>query len=507
MQVRNEVKELRLLFEVLQILDSASDLSDNLETVLEVMAEHTGMMRGVITLLDERHGEIAIEAAYGMSPEAQSRGRYKLGEGITGKVVESGKPLVIPNVLVEPLFLNRTGSRGRKEAVSFVCVPIKMEGRVIGALSADRLFAESEALEEDMRLLTVLASLVAKAVRNRQEHHRMLEENRRLLDVLLEQTRPGMFVGTSPGLRAVLTQLAQVAPTSATVLLLGESGTGKELAANTIHAGSPRAGHPFVKVNCAALPEGLIESELFGHEKGAFTGAAGPRKGRFEAADGGTLFLDEIGELSLSTQVKLLRVLQEHEFERLGGLETRKVDVRVVAATSRNLEQMGRDGLFRQDLFYRLNVFPVSMPPLRERPEDVHPLIEHFLEKYGHTIGKRGLRVTPEAEALLLAHPWPGNIRELENVIERAVILTTDGLIRPSLLPPSMQASCPLSSLHGTLPEALERVERQLITQALRECRGNMGKAAQALGISERVMGLRMRKFALDYKTFRRWRS
>ena len=240
MQVRNEVKELRLLFEVLQILDSASDLSDNLETVLEVMAEHTGMMRGVITLLDEAHGEIAIEAAYGMSAEAQSKGRYKLGEGITGKVIESGKPLVIPNVLVEPLFLNRTGSRSRKEAVSFICVPVKMEGRVIGALSADRLFAASEALEEDMRLLSVLASLISKAVKNRQERHRMLEENRRLLDVLRERSRPEMFVGRSPGLRAVLTQLAQVAPTSATVLLLGESGTGKELAANTIHAGSPR---------------------------------------------------------------------------------------------------------------------------------------------------------------------------------------------------------------------------------------------------------------------------
>ena len=265
MQVRNEVKELRLLFEVLQILDGASDLSDNLDTVLEVMAKHTGMMRGVITLLDERHGEIAIEAAYGVSPEAQSRGRYKIGEGITGKVVENGKPLVIPNVLVEPLFLNRTGTRSRKEAVSFICVPIKMDGRVIGALSADRLFAESEALEEDMRLLSVLASLVAKAVRNRQEHHRMLEENQRLLKALREQSRPEMFVGASPGLRAVLTQLAQVAPTSATVLLLGESGTGKELAANTIHAGSPRAGHPFIKLNCAALPEGLIESELFGH--------------------------------------------------------------------------------------------------------------------------------------------------------------------------------------------------------------------------------------------------
>ena len=504
MQVRNEVKELRLLFEVLQILDSASDLSDNLETVLEVMAEHTGMMRGVITLLDEAHGEIAIEAAYGMSAEAQSKGRYKLGEGITGKVIESGKPLVIPNVLVEPLFLNRTGSRSRKEAVSFICVPVKMEGRVIGALSADRLLAASEALEEDMRLLSVLASLISKAVKNRQERHRRLEENRRLLDVLRERSRPEMFVGRSPGLRAVLTQLAQVAPTSATVLLLGESGTGKELAANTIHAGSPRAGHPFIKINCAALPEGLIESELFGHEKGAFTGAVGMRKGRFEAADGGTLFLDEIGELAVSTQVKLLRVLQEQEFERLGGMETRKVDVRVVAATSRNLEQMVKDGLFRRDLYYRLNVFPVSMPPLRERQGDIPLLVENFLEKYGHKIGKRGLRVAPEAEALLLAHSWPGNIRELENVIERAVILTTDGLIRPDLLPPAMQAPCALCSLRGTLPDALEQLERQLITEALQEHRGNMGHAAQALGISERVMGLRMRKFGLGYKAFRR---
>ena len=294
------------------------------------------------------------------------------------------------------------------------------------------------------------------------------------------------------------------APTSATVLLLGESGTGKELAANTIHAGSPRAGHPFIKINCAALPEGLIESELFGHEKGAFTGAVGMRKGRFEAADGGTLFLDEIGELAVSTQVKLLRVLQEQEFERLGGMETRKVDVRVVAATSRNLEQMVKDGLFRRDLYYRLNVFPVSMPPLRERQGDIPLLVENFLEKYGHKIGKRGLRVAPEAEALLLAHSWPGNIRELENVIERAVILTTDGLIRPDLLPPAMQAPCALCSLRGTLPDALEQLERQLITEALQEHRGNMGHAAQALGISERVMGLRMRKFGLGYKAFRR---
>ena len=502
MQVRNEVKELRLLFEVLQILDSASDLSDNLDMVLAAMAEYAGMMRGVITLLDEQHGEIVIEAAYGMSAEAQSRGRYKVGEGITGKVIQSGEAQVIPNVLVEPRFLNRTGSRGRREAISFVCVPIKMDGRVIGALSADRLVSAS--LEEDMRLLTVLASLVAKAVRNRQDRHRMIEENQRLQNALREQSRPETFVGASSGLQAVLTQLAQVAPTSATVLLLGESGTGKELAANTIHARSLRAGHPFIKVNCAALPEGLVESELFGHEKGAFTGATSIRKGRFEAADGGTLFLDEIGDLSMPTQVKLLRVLQEQEFERVGGMKTIKVDVRVVAATSRNLERMVREGAFRRDLFYRLNVFPVFMPPLRERAGDIRLLIETFLEKYGRKMGKRGLRLTSDAENLLMAHSWPGNIRELENVIERAVILTTDGVIRPGLLPSSVQAASVLSSPHGTLPEALEHLERELVSQALREHGGHMGRAAQALGLSERVMGLRMRKFGLDYRAFRK---
>ena len=312
------------------------------------------------------------------------------------------------------------------------------------------------------------------------------------------------MVGKSPAMQHLLSEIALVAPSEATVLIHGDSGTGKELVARAIHASSARSEKPLVTLNCAALNESLLESELFGHEKGAFTGAVGMRKGRFEAADGGTLFLDEIGELAVSTQVKLLRVLQEQEFERLGGMETRKVDVRVVAATSRNLEQMVKDGLFRRDLYYRLNVFPVSMPPLRERQGDIPLLVENFLEKYGHKIGKRGLRVAPEAEALLLAHSWPGNIRELENVIERAVILTTDGLIRPDLLPPAMQAPCALCSLRGTLPDALEQLERQLITEALQEHRGNMGHAAQALGISERVMGLRMRKFGLGYKAFRR---
>ena len=329
------------------------------------------------------------------------------------------------------------------------------------------------------------------------------EENRQLKASVSNLYGLGNIVGKSEAMRRVYGLILKAAETDTNVIIYGETGSGKDLVAKAIHEYSARKGN-YVPVNCGAIPEQLLESEFFGHTKGAFSGAHANKEGYIGAAHNGTLFLDEIGELAVSTQVKLLRVLQEQEFERLGGMETRKVDVRVVAATSRNLEQMVKDGLFRRDLYYRLNVFPVSMPPLRERQGDIPLLVENFLEKYGHKIGKRGLRVAPEAEALLLAHSWPGNIRELENVIERAVILTTDGLIRPDLLPPAMQAPCALCSLRGTLPDALEQLERQLITEALQEHRGNMGHAAQALGISERVMGLRMRKFGLGYKAFRR---
>lgn len=509
MQIPNEVSELRLLFEVSQILEGASELSDNLDTVLEVVARYTGMMRGVISLLDERRGEIAIEVAYGISPEAKSRGRYKMGEGITGMVIQSGKPMIIPNISKEPLFLNRTGSRNlQKEEIAFICVPIKIEGRVIGALSADRLFGVSVALEEDMRVLSILASLVARAVRTRQAINAMrkevLEENTRLQNALKEQFKPGAFVGVSASLQTVLAQLAQVAGTSATVLIRGESGTGKELIAKTIHANSPRAGQPMVCVNCATLPGELAESELFGHEKGAFTGATGTRKGRFEAATGGTIFLDEIGELPISTQAKLLRVLQEHELQRVGSSDTMKVDVRVVAATNRDLEKMVADNLFRQDLYYRLNVFPIYMPPLRERKDDIPPLVNCFLDKYGSELGKPGLRVAPETMALLSRYEWPGNIRELENIIERAVILTMDGIIRPQHLPAALQPLNTCQLFPKNLPQAVEQLELKLISEALRDHGGNMGKAAAELGISERIMGLRMKKFGLHFKQFRK---
>ena len=476
MQVRNEVKELRLLFEVLQILDSASDLSDNLETVLEVMAEHTGMMRGVITLLDEAHGEIAIEAAYGMSAEAQSKGRYKLGEGITGKVIESGKPLVIPNVLVEPLFLNRTGSRSRKEAVSFICVPVKREGRVIGALSADRLFAASEALEEDMRLLSVLASLISKAVKNRQERHRMLEENRRLLDVLRERSRPEMFVGRSPGLRAVLTQLAQVAPTSATVLLLGETGVGKDVIARRIHALSLRKNKTFIKVDCGSIPENLIETELFGYAAGTFSGASKTGKiGLIEAAAGGTLFLDEIGELPMPMQTRLLRFLQDWEIMRVGSTTPKQIDVRIVAATNKNLERAIARGEFRSDLYYRLKVAVIAIPPLRDRQADILPLARMFLRFYGSKY-HRQLTFSEEAESLLLDYKWPGNIRELENLVQGLAVTSKNSVIRASDVPISGVAKPAASArrdgldfeLDGkTYKEIMKDLENKVLSAAM----------------------------------------
>jgi Nif-specific regulatory protein len=293
------------------------------------------------------------------------------------------------------------------------------------------------------------------------------------------------------------------------VLIRGESGTGKELVAGIIHANSRRAGHPLIKVNCAALPEGLIESELFGHERGAFTGAAGVKKGRFEMAHGGTLFLDEEGELSLLAQAKLLRALQEREFERVGGLRTLRVDVRLIAATNRNLEEMVGAGTFRQDLYYRISVFPLHLPPLRERRDDIMTLVTHFLDKYGKESARRIARVSPAASELLLLYHWPGNIRELENVIERAVILCgADGVIDAQHLPAWLQyeeygaAPATASNLNG----ALAALEKRLILEALEEARGHMGLASERLGVTERILGLRLKKYGLEYKNFRKKR-
>jgi Nif-specific regulatory protein len=321
---------------------------------------------------------------------------------------------------------------------------------------------------------------------------------------VIEPTRSGGLVGTSDAMRIVYEMVDQVAPSDATVLITGESGTGKELVAAEIHRASRRAEGPLVKVNCAALPESIIESELFGHEKGAFTGAVNQRKGRFELAHGGSIFLDEIGELSPQVQVKLLRVLQEREIERIGGSSTVKVDVRVIAATNRNLEDELRAGRFREDLYYRLNVFPIRVPPLRERKSDIVLLADHFSEKYAERNGKLIRRISSPALDLLTSYHWPGNVRELENCIERAVILSTDKVIHSYHLPPSLQsAQSTNTEPTTTLDAALSRLEKELIVEALKIADGNMAAAARRLGITERQMGLRVHHYGINWKLYR----
>jgi Nif-specific regulatory protein len=512
-QIQRNLISLSLLFEISQSLERSLDPHEVIHPVLRLIAEHVGMLRGTITLLDRESGEISIEVAYGLSQSQQQKGKYKLGEGITGKVVLTGQPAIVPRISQEPMFLNRTGARAKldKKDISFICVPIKIGHETIGALSVDRLFDLNVSLEEDMHLLSIIASMLAQAVRLRQaaqeERRRLMDENTRLQEELKLRFHPSNIVGNSREMQNVYKLIAQVSQSDTTVLIRGESGTGKELVAHAIHYNSPRAHKPFIRVHCAALPESIIESELFGHEKGAFTGAIATRKGRFELAHGGSIFLDEIGDLSIATQIKLLRVLQEKEIERVGGVDTIKTDVRVIAATNRNLEELIGKGEFREDLYYRLNVFPIHVPPLRDRRSDVLLLADYFVEKYGKANHKNIRRISTSAIDMLIAYHWPGNVRELENCIERATILSTDEVIHGYHLPPTLQTAEASGTVQqGTLTETLDNLEREMILEALKSARGNMSKAATDLGITERIMGLRVKRYSIDPTKFKQYK-
>ncbi len=507
---RGKFEELSLLFEISQILDQSMDLKLVIHPVLKAVTDHLGMYRGAITLLNRQTGEIFIEAAYGLSNSQRERGRYVLGEGITGKVVQGGQLKIIPRIADDPDFLNKTGARkGQKQKeISFICVPIKIGNETIGAFSVDRPIGAEQELEEDARVLSVVSSLIAQAVKVRQnimeEKRRLQEENTRLHQELRARYKPSNIIGNSKSMQAVFDMIAQVSRSEATVLIRGESGTGKELVAQAIHYNSPRASRPFIKVNCAALPETVIESELFGHEKGAFTGAISMRKGRFELANGGTIFLDEIGDLSPILQVKMLRVLQEKEFERVGGNETIRANVRIITATNRNLEQLLESNEFREDLYYRLNVFPIHIPPLRDRKSDILLLTDHFVEKYSEQNHSPIRRISTPAIDLLMNYHWPGNVRELENCIERAVLLSVDEVIHSHHLPPSLQSAESTDTVvTGSLQESLDNLERELLMDALKSTKGNMAKAARLLKISERIMGLRVNKHAIEPRVFR----
>jgi Nif-specific regulatory protein len=500
-----EIRRLSSLIDISQALAGTLNLSAALPQALDILERHHQVVRSAVTLIDE-DGELIIRASTGLSAEGQ-RARYRLGEGITGRVVESGKPIVVPQVSREPLLLNRAARRDRQE-LSFICVPIVVSKRPVGALSVDLPFKRDRDFDRSVKFYKLVAAMMAQAVKVSRmaeaERKRLTDENAHLRDELRDRYANQHLIGTSGPIRQVYDQVAQVARTNTTVLIRGESGTGKEMIAHAIHYNSSRAKKPFIKVSCAALPESLIESELFGYERGAFTGAQGLKKGRFELADGGTLFLDEVGDLSLATQVKLLRVLQEREFERLGGTQSVRVNVRLVAATHRPLEKLIGEGLFREDLFYRLNVFTIFAPPLRERKPDIMLLADHFLQKYSGEHGKGIKRIATPAIDMLTSYHWPGNVRELENTLERAVLVCEGGVVHAHHLPPTLQTAEASDTVpRVSLAESVEAFEKDLILDALKTSRGNRAKAAKLLGTTERIFNYKVKKYRVSAERFR----
>jgi Nif-specific regulatory protein len=505
----DKIEDITLLYQITQVLNQTPDLKQSLYNVLDLLSKTMHMNRGAITIFNPVSEEITIEIAHGMSESARQKGVYKLGEGITGQVIQTGKAVAIPRISQDPRFLNRTASRkgqGDRE-FSFICVPIKKDKQVIGALSADREYDSAYLLEKGEKILHVTAAMIATQVihleRIQMEREQFKAETQRLQMELEKKYRIKNIIGNSNKMREVYQMISQVAGSNATVLIRGESGTGKELVANSIHYNSKRSKHPFIKINCAALPANLIESELFGHEKGAFTGALQQKPGKFELADGGTLFLDEIGSIELEVQTKLLRVLQEREFSRVGGNKTIGVDVRIIAATNRNLEQAVTEGFFRSDLYYRINVFPIYMPPLRERKTDILVLADFFLEKYARENEKKIVRFSTPAIDMMMAYHWPGNVRELENCIERAVLLCEDQVIHGYHLPPTLQTGTESNSLPAlSLDSAVARLEKEMIIDALKQTRGNISQAAKLLNTTVRKFTYKAVKYRIDSRQY-----
>jgi Nif-specific regulatory protein len=495
-----ETSELQALLEVSQTLVSSFDIDRNLRRAMRILHEELGLNRGTIALVDPDTREIRIAAAYGLTRAQLARGIYRPGEGIVGHVVASGKAMAVPDIGDEPLFLNRTESRPDKTDIAFISVPITLRGEVLGALSADRVFGPSVSLDEDVRVLEIVASMIAHAVRLYWTYRTEVAASERLRGELRGRYSLPNIIGESDAMQEVFRIVSKVAMSQANVLLRGESGTGKELVAHALHYQGTRPKGPFVAVNCAALPENLLEAELFGYEKGAFTGAVASKPGRFELARGGTIFLDEVGDVSPALQAKLLRVLQERTFERLGATRTLTTDARVVSATNRDLEAMSKAGEFREDLYWRLNVVPIFLPALRERRDDLPLLIEHFLERYGAQSGY-DVRLAPDAMRRMLGYPWPGNIRELENTIQRLVVLADGDEIAASDLPMHllMHDVPDESSATGlTLEEEVEMLERRRIIAALRTSGQVQSRAARALGITPRQLGYKMRKYDIE---------
>jgi Nif-specific regulatory protein len=480
---------------------AAINASLNSGEVLQAIAQKAAVVlrseASSVLMLDRRRNRLVFMAAVG------DRGPSLLGEefdadlGIAGKVTATAKPVIVPDVRESKDFFRGIDAKSSFQTRGLVAAPLIWKGEVIGVVEVLNKIGGGPYDQDDLTLLQVFANLAASGAHNATQHTILVRENRGLKETL-RISAP--IIGNSAALKQVNNMVNRVASSNATVLLLGETGTGKEITARQIHAASPRSDRPFIAINCAALPETLLESELFGHEKGAFTGAHAEKMGRFELADGGTIFLDEIGDIAMSIQVKLLRVLQEKEFVRLGGTRTISTDVRIIAATNRDLREAMEKQTFREDLYYRLNVFPISLPPLRQRREDIPLLVDHFIALASTQLGCPRPKVSDDAMALLASYHWPGNIRELQNVVERSVLLTDGQPLAPSHLPREIVGEEPLPE--GNKAESsLWGYEKALIVKALRENGWNQSKAARSLGISRDNLRYRVKKFNIEKQT------
>ena len=504
-------KELETIFQVSRVLCRHEEIEKTHSEILQMLGVELGLANGIVGLCDDEQTEIRVNAINVTDPHLRKQAnsvRYKAGEGIIGKVLSSGESIVLGRVESAPNFLHKLDIYDYD--YPFIGVPIKeSNGTVLGVLAAQPEFQTEEFLSDLTRLLSSVANLLAHNIRaggsestkapvSAEKREDTQRKNR------VKYSFDNMVVGSSEPMRKIFEQIKRVGKWDSTVLIRGESGTGKELIASSIHYNSPRSNKPFVKLNCAALPENLLESELFGHEKGAFTGAIKQRQGRFEQADGGTLFLDEIGEISPMFQAKLLRVLQENELERVGGNQTIKVNVRIVAATNRNLESDIEDGKFREDLYYRLNVMPINLPPLRDRLEDVHELAEFLVSKVSKQQG-RDLRITDGAVRKLMAYHWPGNVRELENCLERAAVMCEDNCIdldvislntnEPNALEAPSRAAVPAVDLND---DSLD--ERERVTAALEQAGWVQARAARLLGMTPRQIAYRIQTLKINVR-------
>jgi Nif-specific regulatory protein len=502
-----DAKQLAMLLAVNHALTGTPNLRTALRRVLDILDHYDGL-RSSIALVNGGAAQVRIEPAHAGMAEAQ-RARDRLGEALTARVLESGKQVVVPQVSRELMFGSRAAAQAPvRNETSFICVPVTLNRKTAGALSVQLPFKADRDYDQWVALFKVVAAMIAQALKVDRlldaERQKLIEENTHLREELRTRYDFSHIIGNSGPMRQVYEQITQVAGTNTTVLIRGDSGTGKELIAHAIHYNSPRSGKAFVKVSCAALPDSLIESELFGYEKGAFTGADTRKKGRFELADGGTLFLDEIGDVPLSTQVKLLRVLQERQFERLGGTEPVKVNVRLIAATNKDLEKAIAAGAFREDLHYRLNVFTICVPSLSERKPDILLLADHFLEKYSIEHHKAIKRISTAAIDMLTAYHWPGNVRELENILERAVLVCEGNVVHGHHLPPTLQtAEASGTVTKSALEDAVAAYEKDLIQDALKTARGNRSKAAKLLHSTERIISYKVKKYNIDCSRYR----